>query len=49
MNMKLEKLGGILSNVKVSDTTAIEKPKMFTLRKLIMFIIKLLTKLIKGV
>ena len=48
MNMKLEKLGGILFNMSTNDTINIKKPKMFIFRKLIMSIIKLLSKLIKG-
>ena len=48
MNMKLEKLGGVLFNNSPIDKDDISKPKFYWLRKLIMTIIKFLTKLIKG-
>jgi hypothetical protein len=46
--MKLEKLGGVLFNNSPIDKDDISKPKLFIIRKIIMAIIKFLTKLIKG-
>lgn len=46
--MKLEKLGGILFNETNETSVTIEKPKFYWFRKLIMAIIKFLTKFIKG-